>query len=224
MLLPPPFNYLLQSWFFFRKHIVSLSQILVPFALIQSLVSLAVLPEEPEFADLAKLALTNMLILPIYQAALIRYMDAIVNDSYLSPFQSIIVGISSVVPLIVVYLLMGIALGAGFALFIIPGLMLVFLLSFTEFICVVEKQNPFKCIEESVKRCWPIFFPLVTGKVVIFAGLIVLQYISLIFLDTIGIRGVVTDIAAELIFAVLFSISTIFSFRLYCVEKESNAD
>ena len=216
------FDYLKQSFFFFRVHVVSLTQILIPFVLLQSLFAVFMLPEEPTIDDLTKLALLNLILLPFYQAALIRYMDAVVNDAYLTPIQALIIGLPSILPLVAVYVLMGVALATGLLLFIVPAIALMYLLSYCEFICVLEKKNPFECIDQSIRRGLSAFFPLFTGKTFIFLVLISLQILVLQILNTLGMGGVIADIASDVIFSVLFSINTIFGYRLYCVDKAEN--
>ncbi|MGB0733336.1 MAG: YciC family protein [Pontibacterium sp.] len=220
------FDYVKQSLFFFRTHWISIAQIIVPFALIESVLSMALLPSEPTPEDILKelptLLIVNFMLLPVYQAALITYMAAIVRDNYISAFQAIRLGLNHLVPLILVYLLMGLAITAGFMMLLVPGIFLLFTLSYAEFINVLERKNPFKSIEESIRRATPIFFTLFVGKSIIFFGLFILQNAILVMSEVLGLPKTVVDVAGSMLFSLLFSLITIFGFRLYCVDLEEN--
>ncbi|WP_027858317.1 hypothetical protein [Marinobacterium jannaschii] len=149
-----PLNYLRQSLFFFRQHLLAIIKIQLPFLLLINLATLWVestsAPDLPASGNsLAVLMLLNLTLLPVYWGATIFYFASVVADQPISVTTALIQSLSRWRPLLLTYLSVALITFGGLMLFIIPGIYLTIRLSFADYICVLQKQPAMDAIRQS---------------------------------------------------------------------------
>lgn len=97
----------------------------------------------------------NMLVLPIYTAALILLMAKRAQNQHPSNRELLMAALRVWQPFFLLHLLGSALVGFGFMLFILPGLWALARLAFAEFYLVLEGIHPFEAIQKSFHATRP---------------------------------------------------------------------
>lgn len=153
----------------------------------------------------------SLLLYPIYQGALIKYIDSSVNESSLNLkafYREAATCWSAMITLYAIYLL---AMIIGLSFLIIPGLYVIARFSYAEFYCLLEKLSPWDAIAESWKQTEAHQIPLLLGVVLIW----LLTTLPVIWLQAAGLDSMLLNFVLALVAAVVATPITIFRFRFY---------
>ncbi len=215
---------LMDSFRFFRNHLVSILLIVVPIVLPLELVRThyaeAFLGPEAQFGAEWPLLLLGLLAYPIYAGGVIFFMASEISGTRLKARACWLLGLKNWWPFLVLSLLLGMATGLGFMLFIVPGVIVLARFGFAEFDLLLNGQSPPDALRHSWDETKPYFWVLIGGYLVIFAACYV-PYFGLVFIlgdlkVDLGIFGVLLDT----LYAVLSVLITVFRFRVYYVMTE----
>ena len=145
------FEVLRDSLFFFKRHLVSIVQLCLPLviveAFLQQVVDRATGPES--FA--ASSIIVGLVIYPLYTAALILFLDArsrgesprnrdlLAMAATLWPRFALLTALNTLLILL------------GISLYFLPGLILMVMLAFGEYLLVLRGLNPLHAMKESLR-------------------------------------------------------------------------
>jgi len=216
------FEYIRQSFFFFRQHLATIAAIQLPFVIVLNLVAYWVTGQMTEgdkidMAPLAILNLASLTVLPIYWGATILYLQSVVDNEPVRPLQAIVWALKYWRHLLITYLLTGLAVFAGLLMLIVPGIFIGTRLSFAEYICVLEEKKAVASLKQSWEQSEAYFSLLLQGLLILFGGLMAVELITL---DLIGSEEPQPyEVVISVIFDLLGALATIYGFRIYCVMK-----
>ena len=211
-------QYLADTWYFYRKHFISLCVILLPLTLPIDIIYTA-LEFNPEgvISDDAPILLWlfSMLLYPLYQGAVILFLAAKVNSKNASIRDCYIRAWHYYRPLLMVYFLSSLAMVAGFMLFIIPGFFIAARLMFAEFYCIFEDKKSLEAISLSGEICrayQSLFLAALLIYIIIIAGpLIAVEYL----LQQQLIWSWPLSLMVNVVSTLTTPLMTIFAFRVY---------
>lgn len=168
--------------------------------------------------------LPYMLTFPIYQCVFILYMSSVISGEFLQRKQYYQLALKLWLPIVGLYIIATIAILTGLLLLIVPAIIVVIRISFSEFYCILYKRSPVDAFRLSWKATKEY-------QGIIFAGFIIIwlatnvpfwfikrTFYSMDFWNPITIA---LYHAAESLFAILL---TIFNFRIFTLlpEKPDN--
>lgn len=157
------------TWNFFKRHLVPICVIILPFIALLSMLS--ILGEGYASSESQLLwftVLSGAVIYPVYQAALILYLASAVSGNYFSVKKYYRLALSFWLPLLLLYIISIGFLMAGLIMFIFPGLIVMARISFSEFYCVLNKRKSFESFSESWKATREKQWVILVGLIVIF--------------------------------------------------------
>lgn len=160
--LPSKFQLILADAFgFFTQNIRQLAALCLPFLFAAALFQVIIMDKFPasEMTLFASTAV-NLLIYPIYTAALIHFMERRARNE--NPGNSELIGaaLPHWGPLLALKLLTTLLIFFGFSMLIVPGVWLWVRLAFAEFYLVLFRLYPAKAIEKSVTTTRGHFGPI----------------------------------------------------------------
>ncbi len=211
-------QYLADTWYFYRKHFISLCVILLPLTLPIDIID-TVLEFSPEgvISDDAPILLWlfSMLLYPLYQGAVILFLAQKVNGKNASIKAHYIQSWRYYGPLLMVYLLSSLAMAAGFMLLIIPGFFIAARLMFAEIYCVFEDNKSLEAISLSIESCrayQSLFLATLLIYITFIAGpLIAVEYL----LQQQLIWSWPLSLMVNVVSTLTTPLMTIFAFRVY---------
>lgn len=165
----------------------------------------------------------GLLLTPVYQGALILFLASVLTDEYLPVKTCYQRALKFWLPLMAVYILSSLATAAAFMLLIIPGLIVLGRLAFAEFYCLFHHQSGYEALLASWKSRRNEQWQLVAGLLLIPVAITVPLLLLESFLDLLGLAGPVFTFVSGVVSSVLFTLSTIFAFRMYTLEPDRYA-
>ena len=221
-----PFNEVLkESLFFFKTNLRSICAVVLPFIIpLEIFYGICDALNQGDNDSILWLASgVGAVFTPIYQGALILYLASILKDENLSVKTCYQQALVFWLPLMVIYILSSLAMAAGFLLLIIPGLIVMGRLAFAEFYCMLHNKTGYESLlaswENSKKELWQLVGGLLLIPLAIIIPLVLLEH----FLDVLGLTGPVFTFVSGVISSVLYTLSTIFVFRIYTLDPERYA-
>lgn len=215
------FDYLRQTLFFFRRHVLTLATIQLPFLVVLALVQHKLLdgltPQDSEFQLNAALSsILDITLLPFYWGATIFYLQSVVDNAPLSIGGALSRSFTCWGRLLLTYVLNAIAVSLGLMMLIVPGVYFGIRFSFADYVCVLEGKRPVDSMRHSWDSSKPYFWVLLQG-IALLMGVLLLANVgaSRLFSD----QPLLAD-AASVILDFLGVLITIYGFRIYCVMRE----
>ena len=145
------FDVLRDSLYFFKRHLVSIVQLCLPLvifeAVLQQVVDRATDPDSFSAASVV----VGLLVYPLYTAALILFLDArtrgdaprnldlLAMSARLWPRLALLTALNTLLILL------------GLSLYFLPGLMLMVMLAFAEYLLVLRGMGPLQAMKESLR-------------------------------------------------------------------------
>jgi hypothetical protein len=215
---------LLDSFRFFRNHLVSILLIILPVVLPIELFRtyyVETLPgQEGNLASELPVLFVGLLAYPIYAGGIIFFMASVISGNRLNTTSCWVLGLKYWPPFLVLSIVVGVATGLGFVLFLIPGLIALVRLSFAEFELLLKSHSP----PDALRRSWddtrPYFWLILGGHLVIVAAVFV-PYFGLIFvLQDLKVELGIFEVLLDALYPVLSVLFTIFRFRVYDLVNE----
>lgn len=198
---------ILESFYFAKSNFASIFGIIGPFILITSVIS-PILDNGYEYSWIYFLYFFMFFLAhTYYMCRLIKLMASIVSGAEYN---------LSVLPsewfrLLVVYIIHGVAVLAGFVALIIPGLYLMARYSFADFESVLNGKQSFKALGSSWQKTKDITQKLIIAIVLIYGGQILLTSA----LSYIGDESLVVKMAIGIVSELIISTSMLFLFIVY---------
>ncbi len=218
------FDYLRQTLFFFRQHLLVLAAIQLPFlialALGQSALLDGIAPDDSNAQLRVGLASAlDLALLPFYWGATIFYLQSVIDDAPLPATAAILKSLSCWGRLLLTYVLNALAVALGLMMLILPGVYFGVRFSFADYICVLEGKRPVEAMRQSWDNSADYFWLLLQGLALLMGLLLLAKLaISRVF------EG--SDLllrAAMVLLDFLGVLITIYGFRIYCVMRADQA-
>lgn len=218
------FEYLRQSFFFFKQNILMIAKIQLPFLFILNGLALWLDINATETDNLrqqtAYISILSLTFLPIYWGATILFMQSKLNNSTLSASQAIIASLSFWRSLLFTFILTSFAVFGGLLLLVIPGIYIGVRLAFADYICVLEKQTAVNSLKQSWKVSANYFWTLLPGFAILFTGLQLIEIPIAHTLSSMTDRNLLVELPIIACVDLLGALITVFGFRIYCVMRE----
>ncbi|MFK0569903.1 hypothetical protein [Endozoicomonas sp.] len=211
-----------ESLFFFKSNVRSICAIVLPFIIPLELFYgiCDALYQDGNDSILWLASGIGLLLTPIYQGALILFLASVLTDKYLPVKTYYQRALKFWLPLMAVYILSFLATMGGFMLLIIPGLIVMGRLAFAEFYCLLHNKSGYEALWASWKSSRSEQWQLVAGLVLIPVAITIPLLLLESFLELLGLTGPVFTFVSGVISSVLFTLTTIFAFRIYTLEPD----
>lgn len=211
-----------ESLFFFKSNVGSICAIvlplIIPLELFYGLCDALYQGDNEAILWLASGA--GLLITPIYQGALILFLASVLTDEYLPVKTCYQRALKFWLPLMVVYIVSFLITVFGFMLLILPGLIVIGKLAFAEFDCLLHNKSGIEALRESWENSRNEQWQLIAGLVLIPVAITIPLLLLESFLELLGLAGPVFTFISGVVSSVLFTLSTIFAFRIYTLKPE----
>lgn len=152
------------AFFFFRNHLVQISSLCLPWLLAVALVDVLITAASDPSKGIGPLYLLawmfNLLIYPIYTAALILLMAKRAQLEQPNNKTLVASAIKIWQPFFVVHIIGAGLTALGLFLLVLPGIYVAVRLSFAEFYLVLEDVKPLDAIQKSFQATQPYFFQI----------------------------------------------------------------
>ncbi|MDR7088089.1 MULTISPECIES: hypothetical protein [Cellvibrio] len=213
------------AWRFFKNNLASIIALIMPLIMAVSTFSAAIAHYARDIEYIEYLAmLPYMLTFPIYQCVFILYMSSVISGEFLQRKQYYQLALKLWLPIVGLYIIATIAILTGLLLLIVPAIIVMIRISFSEFYCILYKRSPvdaFRLSWKATKEYQGIIF---AGFIIIWlATNVPFWFIKRTFynMDFWNPITIALYHAAESLFAILL---TIFNFRIFTLlpEKPDN--
>ncbi|MFN3882888.1 MAG: YciC family protein [Nitrincola lacisaponensis] len=214
------FEYLRQSLFFFRQHLITLAAIQLPFLALIGILGFILQgnmtgASGESAGSFLLLGLLQLGLLPLYWGATIFYMQSVLDGKPLSPMSAISLGMTCWGRLLLTYILNGLAVLLGLIALVIPGVIVGVRLAFADYICVLENKSATESLKQSWSQTQSYFWMLLQGFILIFLCLFLLEMlIQQLFGST--LIAVVLSLLVDFGGVML----TVFGFRVFSAMRE----
>ena len=218
------FEYLRQSFFFFKQNFVMIAKIQLPFLIILNGLALSMDINATDTDDFrqqtAYISILSLSFLPIYWGATILYMQSKLEGSVLTASQAIIASLSFWRSLLFTFILTSFAVFGGLLLLIVPGVYIGVRLAFADYICVLEKQSAVNSLKQSWKESGDYFWTLLPGLAILFTGVQLIEMPIAHTLSSMEDRNLIIELPIVAVVDLLGALITVFGFRIYCIMRE----
>ncbi|MGY8870617.1 MAG: YciC family protein [Pseudomonadales bacterium] len=218
------FEYLRQSFFFFKQNFSVIAKIQLPFLVVLNGLALWLdinVTDTNEFREkTAYISILSLTLLPIYWGATILLMQSKLENSPISASQAIIASLSFWRSLLFTFILTSFAVFGGLLLFILPGIYIGVRLAFADYICVLEKQSALNSLKQSWKDTSDYFWTLLPGLAILFIGIQLIEMPIAHTLSNMEERSILIELPIVAVVDLLGALITVFGFRIYCVMRE----
>lgn len=220
------FEYLRQSFFFFKQNLTIIAKIQLPFLVILNGLALWLdinVTDTNEFREkTAYISILSLSFLPIYWGATILLMQSKLDNAPLSASQAIIASLSLWRSLLFTFILTSFAVFGGLLLIILPGIYIGVRLAFADYICVLEKQSALNSLKQSWKDTADYFWTLLPGLAILFTGIQLIEMPIAHTLSNMEERNILIELPIVAVVDLLGALITVFGFRIYCVMREES--
>jgi len=210
---------LLDSWSFFKNHIIAIAMIVLPIVapvgIFNSLYLYFTTSEEFVLSEHALPMVIGLIAHPVYSIAIIFYIASVVAGERSDTKSLWNLGIKYWLAYFILSLIIGIAVGFGLMLFIIPGIVLLARCAFAEFDLLLNQSKPFEAISNSWALTKEYMWVILAGYAVITLALYVPYYLISGLFDEATILYWIVDTVLNIGYSVLTVMYTIFAFRVY---------
>ncbi len=157
---------------------------------------------------------------PVYSVGVICYITSVITGDRIDTVTAWKLGIKFWNPYLALTALVGITVMFGLILLIVPGIILSIRYSFSGFDLLLNNSKPIDAMKNSWNGTKDYFWLLLGGYAVITVGLYAPYVLISSSFDDANIPFLVFDTTANLIYAVLGVLNTIFAFRIYDLARE----
>jgi len=211
----------------FKTNLIALTSIILPFACVietfDAYYIAKYISDKPLIDDMIPILVLHLLLQPFYSVAIIFYLSSVIAKQPISILHAWMLSIKYWPRYLLLNLLLSVFVFSGLLLFFIPGIFLFIRFSFAEFHLLLEQQQPYDAIKQSLYDTKDYFLVLFSG----FLILGISTYGPFFMLkDLIGenehemnLLGIMLSIA----FDILTIVFTVFAFRVYHLSKEAKS-
>lgn len=212
------------TWYFFTTHFIGLCAVLLPLLIPLNLISMAAGFYSNDEAQIIWPALILELIaFPIYQGALIFFLAAVIKDEHQNVSQYYRQSMKFWLPLLVLYLLMGLAIMGGCMLLILPGLIVAARVAFAEFYCLLHEEAPLDAFKSSWEQSREYQWKILGGLLVIALAIIIPFAVLERLVAAVGLNGTVYTFISNLLASIISACTTIFCFRVFTLHLDTQS-
>ena len=144
---------LLESWSFFKEHILTISIIILPIVapieIITALYKYIIGSQDLASSELNISIVVYFIFYPIYSVAIIFYMASIITGDKFTMKILWRLGVKYWLPYIYLIILAGVVIVFGLILLILPGIFIFIRYSFSEFELLLNQKKPLDAIKSS---------------------------------------------------------------------------
>lgn len=218
------FDYLRQSFFFFRQNLAQIAAIQLPFLIplngLMLWLDINSDPASPAFSQHALLlSLLSLLVLPVYWAATIYYMQSRLDDQPLRAGQAILKGLTRWRTLLVIFILSGLAIASGLFLLIIPGIYIGVRLAFADYIGVLTPTSALSSLKQSWQQTDDYFWVLLQGLLILYPALQLVEFPISHYFASQEHRQLWLELPISVAIDLCSALITVYGFRVYCVMR-----
>lgn len=214
---------LLDSWSFFKNHIVSISLIILPIVapvdILIAIYDYYFTSEEYLWSEQVIPMIIGFTVYPIYTVGIVFYIASAVSGDYLGTKTLWKLGVKFWLPYILMSIFIGIAVMFGFILLIIPGIIFAIRYAFSEFDLLLNQSKPLDAMSNSwnstKEYMWVIFGGYAVISIVLFAP----YFLVISLFDESSISYWILETALNIIYTVPSVMYTIFAYRVYEIAK-----
>jgi hypothetical protein len=213
------------AWRFFKNNLASIIALIMPLIMAVSTFSAAIAYYARDIKYIEYLAmLPYMLTFPIYQCVFILYMSSVISGEFLQRKQYYQLALKLWLPIVGLYIIATIAILTGLLLLIVPAIIIMIRISFSEFYCILYKRSPVDAFRLSWKATKEYQGTIFAGFIIIWLATNVPFWLIKRTFYSMDLWNPITIAlyhAAESLFAILL---TIFNFRIFTLlpEKPDN--
>ncbi len=218
------FDYLKQSFFFFRQNFRDIATIQLPFLILLNALALWLDMNASDTEDFRQTALSisllSLILMPIYWAATILYMQSKLENRPLQPFQAISLSFKYWRTLLFIFILTALAISGGLLLLIIPGIYIGIRLSFADYIGVVEGKSAWESLKQSWEETDDYFWVLLQGLLILYPTLQLVEIPITQHFTNQEDRSMLLELPIVVFLDLLSALITVYGFRIYCVMRD----
>lgn len=156
-----PLRVLRESAFFYRHHLTTIARLCLPLLLLERGCTMAFAEQFSHWPPFAPQLLLSVLFYPLYSAMLILFLDARSRGEPTPSAASLFgMALQRWPAFALLSAISTVLISLGLSLLMIPGLILVVLLAFSEFLLVLRGYHPLRAIRGSLRRVRGQFWPL----------------------------------------------------------------
>lgn len=210
------------SWTFFTANLFSISLILLPGMIAMNILGVMIEATFQASSESGNFdwstfwyAPVMVLLYAIYHGALVFYIASAVQgraDKVATCYQKSLLRLPGLVPL---HLLSALAIFTGMIFLVIPGIVLIIRLQFSDFYCLLRGQGPVASFKQSMsstrKDRWLIFWGLSTIYAVVFT----LTMSTSVLLENLSLWNQTVSVLLSCVEGILLSLLTIFAYRMF---------
>lgn len=211
-------KFLIDTWAFFRANFSAILLIVFPFTIpLEIFSSFYYQNMDLNGTGLASFvpAVVYLLVYPIFGAAIVFFMASVVHGRAITTGQAWMLGITHWPSYFLLTVVLVVAIGIGFAAFILPGLFLAARLAFSEFELLLNKKHPLDSLKSSWASSQKYFWVLLSGGLLITFVIYGPYYLIAFLLNETGLHSDIFDSIFSIIESVLTVLYTIYAFRVY---------
>ena len=210
---------LMDSWLFFKIHILSISMIILPITIpveiIEALNNYFIVSDESYYYEQLIPLATSFITYPIYAVALVFYISSTIYGVNCETKTLWKLGFKYWVPYTIYTILCYVIIIAGLFLLIIPGFIFAARYTFAEFDLLLNENKPIDSLRNSWGLTKKYVWEILGGYAFITLILYAVLYSTSFLFDEEGIAVLLFDTVLNIILSVFLSLYTIYAFRIY---------
>ncbi|MBI1424801.1 MAG: hypothetical protein GC149_15250 [Gammaproteobacteria bacterium] len=212
-------QFLTDTWYFFKNHLVAISMIVLPIVIPVEILSTIYRQnytgEEFVLAEQLPPLLLGFVVYPIYTAGIVFYLHSVIVGKGLNAQSAWLLGVRFWFPYVLLSMMMGAAIIFGIFLFILPGIFFAIRFAFAEFDLLLNRTSPADAMKNSWALTKDYMWVILGGYVIITLILFTPYYVIAKLLDPTNAYSPLLDTTANIVYAVLEVSYMIFAFRIY---------
>ena len=218
---------LIDSWNFFRIHYMALSAIIlpiiIPVEIFTGFYQHAITGKDFVLSNQLIPVVIGLLASPLYSVGVVFYIASIIREEPIDTKTAWMLGIRFWSLYLILNLMTGAMIIAGFMMLILPGLVFVIRFSFSEFDLLLNKSKPLDAMKNSWNLTRPHMSEIFGGFVVITLVLFTPYYLVISLFKESNIFYWVINTGLSILYSVLEVFYTIFAFRIYDYVKQDQS-
>jgi len=227
MLAEQVFTRLKETFSFWRRHLVAIAMIAIPFSLLGSVITLLLgaplIPQEDgSFTMNGGSVVVIFLIRTFAEAALIVQLAAIMAGKPRSLIECTALAFVVAPAMLLCNLAVLTGASLGLMLFVFPGAWIYIRLSLATFIVVLEKASPIEALRQSMLRTQAKQWEMLAGWLMALLALLAFTAVMGALLTGLGGNNMATGTLLDLLTAVTGALLHVFLFRYYDLSRTAN--
>ena len=210
---------LMDSWFFFKNHIVAISMIIlpivVPIDVLTTLYQYFLASDELTISEQLIPMFIGMIAYPIYAVRVVFYIASAISNERIDTKTSWRLGFKFWLPYATMSFFIGLVVMLGLIFLVIPGIIFSVRYSFSEFELLLNKNKSLDAMKNSWDATKDYVWVILGGYLVITFVFYAPYYLISEFLNQESASYWVLDTVLNIVYSVLGALYTIFTFRVY---------